>query len=220
MTDVGNRVGAARIRRPAQRGRRHFPPMSHTRYILDNPSALWQWGCPTLGHSGRTIQPDSNRFTAPDPLLKRGCRVFEKNPTDFLIETLPILMLLLRTSSEYPDYTFWNREMQTESATSTGSDPLKAVADALDNAVKATKEGVEKARETATGAMPAAGEFLSQAAYKTCYGISFGVVFPTMLLVRAIPKDNAAIHGLIDGAHAAVDLVKEMKAKSAAGEPH
>ncbi len=73
--------------------------------------------------------------------------------------------------------------MQTESVASTGTDPLKAVADALDTAVKATKDGVEKARETATGALPAAGEFLTQAAYKTCYGISFGVVFPTMLLV-------------------------------------
>ena len=110
--------------------------------------------------------------------------------------------------------------MQTESVASTSSDPLKAVADALDTAVKATKEGIEKARETATGAMPAASEFLSQAAYKTCYGISFGVVFPTMLLVRAIPKDNAVVHGFIDGAHAAIDLVKEMKTKSVSGEPH
>ena len=75
--------------------------------------------------------------------------------------------------------------MSTESVSSTGSDPLKIVADALDTAVKATKDGVEKARETANEAMPAAGEFLSQAAYKTCYAISYGVVFPTMLLVRA-----------------------------------
>jgi hypothetical protein len=110
--------------------------------------------------------------------------------------------------------------MQTESAASTGSDPLKAVADALDTAVRATKDGVEKARATATSAMPAAGDILTQAAYKTCYGISFGVVFPTMLLVRSIPKDNAAVHGLIDGAQAALDLVKEMKAKSASSEPH
>jgi hypothetical protein len=110
--------------------------------------------------------------------------------------------------------------MQTESVSSAGSDPLKAVADALDTAVQATRDGVEKARETAASAMPAAGEFLSQAAYKACYGISFGVVFPAMLVVRALPKDNAAVHGLIDGAHAALDMVKEMKAKSAPAEPH
>jgi hypothetical protein len=108
--------------------------------------------------------------------------------------------------------------MHTESGASTASDPLKAVADALDVAVKATQDGAERAREAASGAMPAAGEFLSQAAYKACYGISFGVVFPTMLLVRAIPKDNAAVHGFIDGTQAALDLLKDMKAKSATGE--
>ena len=98
--------------------------------------------------------------------------------------------------------------MMSESAATTDSDPLKVVADALDTAVKATKEGVEKARETASDAMPAVGQFLSQAAYKTCYGISFGVVFPTMLIVSLIPKNNAAVHGFIDGAHAAMDSVK------------
>ena len=109
--------------------------------------------------------------------------------------------------------------MTTESA-SAGTDPLKVVADALDTAVKATKEGAEKARETANEAIPAAGEFLSQAAYKTCYGISFGVVFSAMLIVRAIPKNNAAVHGFIDGAHAAMDSVQESKPQSATGEAH
>src|SRR5271168_2411580 len=103
--------------------------------------------------------------------------------------------------------------MTSESVSSTGTDPLRIVADALDMAVKSTREGVEKARETASDAIPAAGEFLSQAAYKTCYGISFGVVYPTMLIVSLIPKNNAAVLGFIDGAHAAMDSVKEMKSK-------
>jgi hypothetical protein len=109
--------------------------------------------------------------------------------------------------------------MTSESVASTGSDPLKAVADALDTAVQATKDGVVKARATASDAIPAAGRFLSQATYKTCYGISFGVVFPTMLIVRLIPKDNAAVHGFIDGAHAAIDSLNEMKSRSEAGAP-
>jgi hypothetical protein len=105
--------------------------------------------------------------------------------------------------------------MQTESVASTGSDPLKAVADAMDAAVRATKDGVEDARATVAQAIPAASQFASQAVYKTCYAISFGVVFPTMLIARSIPKNNAAVHGLIDGAHAAIDLVSEMKSRSA-----
>jgi hypothetical protein len=109
--------------------------------------------------------------------------------------------------------------MSSDSTVSAGSDPLKAVADALDSAVRATQEGVEKARTTAADAMPAANHFLSRAVYKTCYGISFGVVFPTALIARSIPRDNAAVHGLIDGAHAAFDSVNEMKSRSAGGDP-
>ena len=108
----------------------------------------------------------------------------------------------------------------SESVASQTSDPLKVVADALDTAVQATKDGVEKARATASDALPAAGEFLSQAAYKTCYGLAFGVVFPTMLIVRSIPKNNAIVHGFVDGAHAAIDSVNEMKAKSTSGVIH
>ncbi len=108
----------------------------------------------------------------------------------------------------------------SESVASQTSDPLKVVADALDTAVQATKDGVEKARTTASDALPAAGEFLSQAAYKTCYGLAFGVVFPTMLIVRSIPKNNALVHGFVNGAHAAIDSVDEMKAKSTSGVIH
>src|SRR5271168_4693370 len=103
--------------------------------------------------------------------------------------------------------------MTSESVASTSSDPLKIVADALDTAVQTTKQGVEKARATASDVIPAASQLLSQAAYKTCYGISFGVVYPTMLIVSLIPKNNAAVLGFIDGAHAAMDSVKEMKSK-------
>ena len=110
--------------------------------------------------------------------------------------------------------------MQTVSVTSTVSDPLKSVADAMDAAVNAAKEGVEKARATAIDAVPAASQFLSRAVYKTCYSVSFGVVFPTMLIASFIPKNNAAVHGLVDGAHAAIDLVNEMKAKSASDASH
>ncbi len=35
-----------------------------------------------------------------------------------------------------------------------------------------------------------------------------------MLLVHSIPKNNAVVHGFIDGAQAAKDSVQEMKSKS------
>ena len=101
--------------------------------------------------------------------------------------------------------------MSTESATPAGADPIKAVADAMDAAVKAAQEGAEGARATVAEALPAASQLLSRIVYKTCYGLSYGVVFPTMLAVRTIPKNNAAVHGFIDGAQAAIDMVDEMK---------
>jgi hypothetical protein len=108
--------------------------------------------------------------------------------------------------------------MASESATSAGTDPLKAVADAMDAAVRAAKEGAEDARTTAVEALPAAGHMLSRLVYNSCYAISYGVVFPTVFVARSLPANNAAVHGFVDGAHAAVDMVREMKHKAAAGE--
>ena len=97
--------------------------------------------------------------------------------------------------------------MQHDSVAATDSDPLKAVADAMDAAVEAAKEGAGRARATAADALPAAGEFLLRAVYNTSYGISYGVVLPALFIARAIPKNNAVTNGLIDGARAAIDAI-------------
>ena len=92
-------------------------------------------------------------------------------------------------------------------------DPLKTVADALEAAVQAAKDGATNAREAASEFLPESGNMLSKAAYNTCYAISYGLVFPSVLLAQTIPHNNALVHGLIDGAHAARDMVAEMKNK-------
>jgi hypothetical protein len=99
----------------------------------------------------------------------------------------------------------------SEASVSENSDPLKAVADAMEAAVEAAKEGAAEAREAAGSALPVASGLLSRFAYNACYSISYGVVFPTVLLARSIPPDNALVNGLVDGARAALDLVDEMK---------
>jgi hypothetical protein len=106
--------------------------------------------------------------------------------------------------------------MHTDSTAETESDPLKAVADAMDAAVEAAKDGADRARATAADMLPAAGQFLSRAVYKTSYAVSFGVVFPAAMIARAIPKNNAAVHGLIDGAQAAIDAVRDLRTEAAA----
>ncbi len=98
--------------------------------------------------------------------------------------------------------------MPTDPIAAPDSDPLKAVADAMDAAVQAVKEGAESAKLSAADAWPAASRFLSRTVYKTSYAISYGIIFPAALISRTIPKDNAFVHGLVDGARAASDAVR------------
>ncbi len=104
--------------------------------------------------------------------------------------------------------------MSNDAVITVSNEPLKLVADALDSAVQAAKGGVEHLRLTASGALPALGSFLAGATFKTCFAVSYGVVFPVVLVARAIPQENPVVHGLIDGTRAAIDMVNEMKAKS------
>ena len=98
-------------------------------------------------------------------------------------------------------------------------DPLKTVADALDTAVKAAKDGAADAKANARKILPAAGQFLSRFVYTTSYTLSYGVVFPAVLLAKSIPPNNAVVHGLVDGAHAANDLVIQMKNRRLETQP-
>ena len=66
---------------------------------------------------------------------------------------------------------------------------------------------------------PEAGSLLSRIAYKTCYAISYGLVFPSVLIAQSIPPNNAFVHGLIDGAQAARDMAADLRTKKDAGEP-
>lgn len=101
-------------------------------------------------------------------------------------------------------------------------DPLKTVADAMEHAVQAAKEGAIDAKARVDQALPGVNRFVSRFVYTTCYTVSYGVVFPSVLIARSIPKNNPIVHGLVDGAHAAIDMVDEMKRRkleSASGEP-
>jgi hypothetical protein len=97
------------------------------------------------------------------------------------------------------------------------SDPLKTVADAMEHAVQAAKEGAIDAKARVDQALPGVNRFVSRFVYTTCYTLSYGVVFPSVLVARSIPKNNPIVHGLVDGAHAAIDMVDEMKKRKLEG---
>jgi hypothetical protein len=75
-----------------------------------------------------------------------------------------------------------------------------------EHALTSTAHGsqpLDHAIEGASGIIPAVGGMAAQMIYTTSYAVAYGIVFPAMLLVRIVPKDNALVHGLADGAQAA-----------------
>jgi hypothetical protein len=100
---------------------------------------------------------------------------------------------------------------KTLAAKVSSRDPLKTVADALDTAVKAAKDGAADAKMAAGKALPAAGRFLSRFVYTTSYTFSYGVVFPAVMIAKSIPTNNAVVYGFVDGARAASDMVDQLK---------
>jgi hypothetical protein len=82
-------------------------------------------------------------------------------------------------------------------------------ADAVGSAFASVKQGASEIQTRVSDALPATSRFLGRVVYKTSYAVSFGVTFPVMMLVRIVPKDNAMVHGLVDGALAARDRVHE-----------
>jgi hypothetical protein len=96
------------------------------------------------------------------------------------------------------------------------SDPFQAVAAAMASAAQAVKDGATDARESVAQALPGAGRFVSRTVYTSCYFLSYGVVFPTVLVANLLPVGGPIRYGLADGATAARDAAKQVKQHSAA----
>ncbi len=94
------------------------------------------------------------------------------------------------------------------------TDPLTDLADAMESAVRSARRDLGEAAADASRAVPMVESGLSKAAYNIGYGVAFGVVFPAALLARMVPRDNAMVHGLVDGAAAASDFVRELRSGS------
>ena len=49
---------------------------------------------------------------------------------------------------------------------------------------------------------------LSRLAYSGSYWLSYGVVYAAVFVAHSLPQDNPVMHGLRDGASAAIDALK------------
>ncbi len=98
-------------------------------------------------------------------------------------------------------------------------DPVKSVPNAMETAMQAARDGAADARAAVNRAIPAISQFMSRFVYTTSYSLSYGIVFPAMLVARAIPKDNALVHGLVNGARAAREMVDDWKGLPVSSDP-
>ena len=76
---------------------------------------------------------------------------------------------------------------------------LDSVSGTVDLVANAARSGAADARAAATKVLSNTGVFLSRVVYGATYTISYGVVFPVALVAGSIPRNNAAVRGLIEG---------------------
>ena len=93
---------------------------------------------------------------------------------------------------------------------SSSHDPTESTAGTSELVAQTAQRGATDARLAAAQTWTATGLFVSRFVYNTCYIISYGVVFPSALLARAVPVNNAAVRGLIEGAQTARHKVDEL----------
>ena len=102
---------------------------------------------------------------------------------------------------------------QTAAECQTPQDAMQKVAGAMMVAANAVQQGATDAKSKAQQLAPRIGRAFSKPIYATCYYTSYGVVFPTLLIVSLLPSENAIGYGLGDGARAARDAVADLQAQ-------
>ena len=93
------------------------------------------------------------------------------------------------------------------------SEAFRYTADAIRSAADAVGDGLGTAVAIVQSAIPKTRNFISRAVYSTFYYGSYGVVFPTLFVAGVIPGMGPIKNGLIDGAVAATDKIRDRREK-------
>jgi hypothetical protein len=78
---------------------------------------------------------------------------------------------------------------------------MQSVADAMQDAAAAADDAAKEVG-------PRVLRGLSRFAYTSSYVLSYGVVYPVVFVAHLLPQENPVMHGLRDGARAAIDALK------------
>jgi hypothetical protein len=89
-----------------------------------------------------------------------------------------------------------------------------SVSGTMDLFARAAQDGAADAKAAASRVLSGTGMFLSRVLYTSTYTVSYGLVFPVALVAQTIPRENAAVRGLIEGAHAASRQVDTVLGRS------
>jgi len=92
-------------------------------------------------------------------------------------------------------------------------DPSGSAAGFVDLVSQAARDGAADAREAAIRTWNATSQFASRVVYNTCYTVSYGVVLPAVFLAHSIPRNNAVVQGLVDGAQDAIRTVDQLRSR-------
>lgn len=74
--------------------------------------------------------------------------------------------------------------------------------------VEAARTGAADARSAAEGLVPSIAKSVGGGLHATGFLLGYAVTFPTVLVARFVPKQNAVVYGLTDGSRAACDLAR------------
>ncbi len=102
-----------------------------------------------------------------------------------------------------------------DAATAVSAESFSTGSGTVEVAVQAARQGAADAKAAVARAWPASGVILARAVYNTTYTVSYGLVFPAAFVAQAIPRENAAVRGLIDGAEAASRRVDQLLGRPA-----
>jgi hypothetical protein len=100
------------------------------------------------------------------------------------------------------------------SAIDATNDSVPSATAAISNAGAAVGNTAGEMADEVRGFIPAVGKLLSRAVYHGCYFTTYGITFPTVLLVNVIPGGISLAAGISDGARSARDYVRGMRQKA------
>ncbi|MDR3620109.1 MAG: hypothetical protein P4L85_12220 [Paludisphaera borealis] len=98
----------------------------------------------------------------------------------------------------------------SDAAFSVNAVPSENGVGTLELATRAARDGAADASEAAAQFWANSSLMVSRLLYNTAYTLSYGVVFPVAYVARAIPSDNAAVQGVVEGAEAAARKVDDL----------